>query len=48
MEFYDFLQVNSDSDSTQEEDMGRKREEDGEEKKGTHVRFIDFMAVGSI
>lgn len=47
MEFYDFLQVNSDSESTQE-DLGRKREEDGEEKKGTHVRFIDFMAVGSI
>ncbi|XP_064998145.1 transcription factor MYB54-like [Musa acuminata AAA Group] len=47
MEFYDFLQVNSDSDSTQEH-LGRKREEDGKEKKGTHVRFIDFMAVGSI
>lgn len=47
LKFYDFLQVNSDSDSTPE-DVRREREryEDEEENK-SHARFIDFLEVGS-
>ncbi|URE30398.1 MYB family transcription factor [Musa troglodytarum] len=48
LKFYDFLQVNSDPDSTPQE-VRREgyRCEDKEEKK-SHARFIDFLEVGSL
>ncbi|XP_064979693.1 transcription factor MYB54-like [Musa acuminata AAA Group] len=49
LKFYDFLQVNSDSDSTPEDVRreGEERYEDKEEENKSHARFIDFLEVGS-
>ncbi|XP_064940562.1 transcription factor MYB54-like [Musa acuminata AAA Group] len=45
LKFYDFLQVNSDSDSTPEDVRreGEERYEDKEEENKSHARFIDFL-----
>ena len=48
VEFYDFLQVNTDSENMKD---GRRRvakeEEDKEQHSEGSVQFIDFLEVGS-
>lgn len=47
VEFYDFLQVNSESNNTEETSTRKEEQEDGKEHESeAGVQFIDFFAVG--
>lgn len=53
VEFYDFLQVNTDSNRSEVTDNARREDEEvnqdavGQENKDNGVPFIDFLSVGS-
>jgi len=52
VEFYDFLQVNTDSNKSEVTDIARRDEEevsqeDGVELKNIGVPFIDFLSSGT-
>lgn len=47
IEFHDFLQVNSESNNTEDTLTRKEEQEEGKEQESeANVRFIDFFAVG--
>lgn len=47
IEFYDFLQVNTDSNKSEVTDNTRRDEEEVDQAEAAGVPFIDFLSVGS-
>lgn len=47
VEFYDFLQVNTDSENMKDGRRSLDKEEDKEQHSEGSVQFIDFLKVGS-
>ena len=47
IEFHDFLQVNSESNNTEDTSTRKEEQDEGKEQESeANVRFIDFFAVG--
>jgi len=49
MEFYNFLQVNTDSNKSEiiDQDSGQSKRSDSDTKHESHVPFFDFLSVGN-